>query len=374
MGARKRPSYPMSRFAEQLVSLKSQNRLRGLTLPNGIDFSSNDYLGMREHPALKQAAVEAVQSGVELGSGGSRLLRGHHGEHANLESYAAEYFGSEKSLYFATGFQANLAVLQALTGRHDVILYDEYVHASAREGIRASDAKSFKFNHNDLDHLNDILHNLNKGRKAEGALWVVVESLYSMDGDYAPLEEIKKLADAYDAYIIIDEAHGLAERVEGKQPENIIIIHTCGKVMGVAGALVCASAEIIDFMINTARGFIYSTAPPPLQAYLVQKSLEILGGKEGDDRRAQLRGLVQHMGAESYIVPILIGDDGEAVRIASAMQERGYDIRAIRPPTVPKGTARLRLSLNILHNQKALDQMLLELDALRAGLPEIKAG
>ncbi len=343
----------MNRFQTKLKRLESQNRLRSLNLAQGIDLTSNDYLGMRGHSALRAAAIEALEAGMDIGSGGSRLLRGHTDAHAALEDYAADYFGFEKALYFATGFQANGAVFQALPNRHDVIIYDEFIHASAREAIHYSPARSIKIRHNDLNAFEDALQNEKSKKSTEGMIWVAVESVYSMDGDFAPITELQLLCHQYDAYCIVDEAHatGVYEPVRG---ENVVSIHTCGKAVGVAGGLVCASNEMISMLINTARGFIYSTAPMPLQAYLTQKSLEILASEEGDARRDRLNSRVQFMKANSQIVPVILGDDARAAQVAAALQREGFDVRAIRPPTVPEGTARLRISLSSELSEKDL--------------------
>lgn len=352
----------MKKFQKKLSQLKEQSRLRSLSLPGGIDLTSNDYLGMREHPRLRTAAVEAIESGMMIGAGGSRLLRGHDEHFAALEDFAAKHFGGEKALYFANGFIANYALFTTLPDRHDVIIFDSLIHASARDGIAASHAKSIKARHNDLGEFEAALK---KARETcKGQIWVAVEAVYSMDGDRAPLPELQALCQKYDAVLIVDEAHstgvfgmhgeGLAAALD---QENLIVLHTCGKAIGVAGGLVCAAAEIVDYLINAARPFIYSTAPPPLQAYLTHKSLEILAGPDGAQRRVTLQ---QRMGfvrsphflagmfsdAQSQIIPIIVGNDNRAVEITSLLQAEGFDIRAIRAPTVPEGSARLRLSLS----------------------------
>jgi 8-amino-7-oxononanoate synthase len=345
----------MKDFSSPLGNLKSQNRLRTLKLPDGIDLSSNDYLGLRNHATLRQAALEALQNGMDLGAGGSRLLRGHTSAHQNLETFAAHYYGFEAALYFANGFTANYALFTALPTRHDVVVYDAYVHASVRDGLHASTAQSVKVPHNDLNAFEDALK---RHRDKAETLYIALESLYSMDGDFAPLEALYALARQYDAILIVDEAHaggiwgphgqGLSETLPR---ENLIVVHTCGKALGVAGGLVCASSDVIHMLINTARPFIYSTAPPPLQAFLTQKAMGIAASEEGDIRRSHLKSLCAYArkelgGSGSQIIPIILGEDKKAVQTAQTLQEQGFDIRAIRPPTVPDGTARLRLSLN----------------------------
>lgn len=407
----------MSRFQKKLAQLKSQNRLRSLKFPSGVDLSSNDYLGFKDHPILKQAALNAIENGMPLGSGGSRLLRGHTEEHQNLEDFAAKHYGCGKALYFANGFLANYSLLTTLPQRHDVVLYDALVHASVRDGIQAGTAKSVKIPHNDLNEFESALKRFRDGAET---IWIAVESVYSMDGDFAPLQELHALAETYGAMLIIDEAHGtgvwgktgkgvsetllrkpspsaansaaphkplfplpqgeevsLAERSDARetgegiqsQPENIITLHTAGKALGVAGGIVCASAEIIDTLINTARPFIYSTAPPPLQAYLTHKALELSASEIGKAKRADLHKLCAYTksqigGNGSQIVPIIFGDDEKAVEAAQILQDSGFDIRAIRPPTVPEGTARLRLSLNAGLSEETLSDFFAKLRPL----------
>ncbi len=346
-------------FRKTISRLKEEKRYRSLELPHGIDLTSNDYLGMAQHPALREAAIGALQDGLNIGAAGSRLLRGHTAAHESLEIFATKFFRAGGALFFSSGFQANYAILTGLPGRGDVVLYDALVHASMRDGLQASHAKSFKFAHNDLGVLEDLLKRHSKAAKN---IWIAVESVYSMDGDSAPLHEIFTLAQTYNAMLIIDEAHGTGVLGEGGRGlsadiikryghDRIITLHTCGKAIGVAGGLVCASKDVIEYMINTSRAFIYTTAPMPLQALLVKKSLQILSSDDGDARRAKLREVceVAHIffgGYKSHIVPIIIGENERTLLIAKDLQRNGYDIRAIRPPTVPEGSARLRLSLS----------------------------
>lgn len=346
----------MNRFQKKLQQLEDQHRLRSLKLPGGIDLTSNDYLGFRNHPALRKAAIEALEGGLDIGAAGSRLLRGHTQAHEALEEFAAAYFGCKKTLYFSTGFQANQAIFTTLPERHDTIIFDEYIHASAREGIQNSLAKQIKVQHNDLNAFEDALKKA-RSEKCE-MIWVAVESVYSMDGDLAPLQELNALTQRYDAILVIDEAHGtgvfgkngkgLSEDIHGP---HVITLHTCGKALGVAGGLVCGAREIIDYLVNRSRGFIFSTAPIPLQCILVQRALKLV--QEEPWRREKLHALIKRANqllpvdkAVSQIVPIILGNNERAVSVAQSMQKAGFDVRAIRPPTVPEGTARLRLSLS----------------------------
>ena len=351
----------MKTFDPELGRLKALGRYRSLKLPAGMDLSSNDYLGLSEHPALRQAAIEALQGGIEIGASASRLLRGHRRAHAELEAFAADYFDSPRSLFFANGYQANFALVTALVKRDDTIVFDALCHASMRDGIYAVRSSAVKIPHNNLDAFENAL----KAPRAAGTtVWILVESVYSMDGDMAPVRELLALAEKYNAMLIVDEAHatgvcgasgrGATEGLSdlGFGHDRLIVLHTCGKALGVAGALVCASAPIVDYLINTARPFVYSTAPMPLQAVLVQRALELV--QEEPQRREELAALKAHaakclpgVSVLSQIVPLIIGGDDAAVALASALQAEGFDIRAIRPPTVPEGTARLRLSLRV---------------------------
>lgn len=358
------------KLRKALDELRALGRLRSLGPASGLDFTSNDYLGMAMHPALRQAAGQALGSGMPLGSGGSRLLRGHRVEHEDLEIFAQRFFGSPRALYFATGFQANYALFSTLPDRHDLVIYDSLIHASVREGLRACPARSVKFAHNDVSALSEILKT--EGPKAEN-IWITVESLYSMDGDMAPLEQIYELARQYNAVLIVDEAH--ATGIYGEKGRglcwsfiqkhgylNLITLHTCGKAIGVAGGLVCGPEIFIDFLVNRSRAFIYSTAPMPLQALLVRRSLEILAGAEGDARRARLFSICQYAqkflgGPGTPIIPVIIGEDARAVEVAAQLQRNGFDIRAIRPPTVPEGTARLRISLSCDTERAAIERV-----------------
>ena len=369
----------MKSFDPELGRLKALGRYRSLKLPAGLDLSSNDYLGLAEHPALRQAAIEALQGGIEIGSSASRLLRGHRRAHAELESFAADYFCCPRTLFFANGYQANFALITALVRRDDTIVFDALCHASMRDGIYAVRSAAVKIPHNDLDAFERALK---APRAADTTMWILVESVYSMDGDMAPVRELLMLAEKYDAMLIVDEAHGTGVCGEsgrgateglsalGFGHERLIVLHTCGKALGVAGALVCASETIVDYLVNTARPFVYSTAPMPLQAVLVQRALALV--QEEPERRAELAALKAHAAKclpgvpiVSQIVPIVIGGDDAAMALASALQAEGFDIRAIRPPTVPEGTARLRLSLRVGVSQAELSGFAEALTRLR---------
>ncbi len=360
----------MGLFTSKLDQLRLLGRYRSLRLPAGIDLTSNDYLGIASDGLLQGKARALLDAGVSVGAGGSRLLGGNMEEHESLEAMAAEFFGFDRALYFATGFQANYALFTTICSRHDVIIYDEFLHASARDGIASSSAKSVRVGHSDLGAFEEALKVAHEGRRADGQIWVAVESVYSMDGDQAPLAGLYDLAQKYEAVLIVDEAHATGVLgAEGRGlshglGEGVIALHACGKALGVAGGLLCASVEVIDYMINAARPFVFSTAPMPLQAALVEESLKLVASPEGQARRDSLSKVARYvklnMGSEGegdrYIVPLIIGEDARAVEVAEALQAHGFDIRAVRPPTVPEGTARLRFSLSAALDEVTLDR------------------
>lgn len=364
-----------------LDALRRRGRLRSLDAPHGIDFTSNDYLGLAQSQELADAITAAVERGVPVGAGGSRLLRGNHPEHEALEAEAAEFFGAETALFFGGGFIANTALIATLPSRGDLIIYDELIHASAHDGMRLSKAQTIAARHNDPQSIEDAITAW-RAKGEVGQPWIVVESLYSMDGDRAPIDDLAAIAQRHDGMLLIDEAHatgvfgpdgrGLAAHLEG-QP-NIITLHTCGKALGVMGALVLAPKTIRDFLVNRARAFIYATAPSPLIAAAVRAALELC--RTQPERREKLHRLIAFAGRElsetrfapsgSQIQPIVVGADTAAVALASAMKARGYDIRAIRPPTVPEGTSRLRLTITLNTDEALLSRLLTDLVAAEA--------
>jgi 8-amino-7-oxononanoate synthase len=350
-----------SNYAAALDALKEDDRLRSLNPRAGIDFSSNDYLALASYPRIRKAISAALEAGTPIGAGGSRLLRGNCAEHESLEAEAARFFGAEASIYFASGYVANFAVLTTLPQRGDLLVLDQLVHASIHEGARAGRAE-FRFSaHNDANSVEDVIRTW-RSEGGTGRIWIVAESLYSMDGDFAPLEALGAIADRHDAFLMVDEAHatgvfgpsgrGLTAAYEGR--DTLIAIHTCGKALGAAGALVTTTKLLRDFIVNRCRPFIFSTAPSPLMAVAVQEALSIL--RDEPEHQQRLAGLIDFAHREigtrqgwrlsrSQILPFIVGDNARAMRLAAALQTRGFDIRGIRPPTVPAGTARLRISL-----------------------------
>lgn len=353
---------PFHELKADLLSLQSRARLRSLRERNGIDFASNDYLALASAPRLLDAVRRAIECGVPLGSGGSRLLRGNDPEHEALEAEAAAFFGSEAALYFSTGYAANAALLSTLPQRGDLIVHDALVHASAHEGMRLGRATVMSAPHNDAQGFDDAIVAWRKAG-GTGRPWIAVESLYSMDGDRAPLADLAIIAERHEAVLLIDEAHatgvfgpngrGLAADLEGR--DNVITLRTCGKALGCEGALVCGPRIVRDFLINRGRGFIFSTAPSPLMASAVREGLRVLADEP--ERRVGLlsliavaeRALAPHgvVATGSQILPLVLGDDARTMRVAEVLQSAGFDVRGIRPPTVPVGTSRLRFSLTL---------------------------
>lgn len=362
-----------------LCDLATQSRLRRLQARTGLDFASNDYLGLSASGLLADAARAALLRGVAIGSGGSRLLRGNDTEHEALEAEAAALFGVEAAIFFSSGFAANATLLSTLPQRGDLILHDALIHASAHDGMRLSRANCQSVRHNDVQAFADALVGWRSTKQA-GTPWIVVESLYSMDGDQAPLAELAVLAEQHEAMLIIDEAHatglfgvqgrGLAAALDGSA--NVITLRTFGKALGCEGAILCGPQIMRDFIVNRGRGFIFSTAPSPLIAAIARAALDIM--VTADNRRAALRQRVALAEARlgplgiaatgSQLIPVIIGDDKRTMVVAAELQDAGFDVRGIRPPTVPEGTSRLRLSFT-------LNASLADVEALTATLAEV---
>ncbi|CAM8621916.1 8-amino-7-oxononanoate synthase [Sphingobium cupriresistens] len=350
-------------FAKQLAALESRGRLRRLISRSGRDFASNDYLGLAGDPIIAQAVADAIGRGVPVGSGGSRLLRGNAPEHEGLETKAADFFRTQAALFVANGYVGNLALFSTLPQRGDLIVADELIHASAHDGIRMSKAQAVFARHNDVQSFADLIAAWRK-EGGTGRIWIAVETLYSMDGDVAPLTDLAKLAATHGAMLLLDEAHGtgvfgpggrgLSTGLDGLH--NVITLHTCGKAMGTEGALICGPRIHVDYLINRARAFIFSTAPSPLMAVAASAALDRI--EQASDLRERLKTLRQDAAEaicaplglpspRSQIVPLILGDDIRTMAVAAALQQAGFDVRGIRPPTVPAGTSRLRISLTL---------------------------
>jgi len=343
------------RLRAHLAELERDGRLRKRRPPEGIDLSSNDYLGLAAHPLVKERMAAAVCA-EGAGSTGSRLLRGERDCFTDLEQRFAEFKGTERSLYFSSGYLANLAVLTTFPEAGDTIFSDEWNHASLIDGARLSRAERVVFPH------------LRPGVVPAGA-FLITESVFSMDGDLAPLSqyaEYKKLG----AALIVDEAHAVG--IYGERGEGLIdgdgvfvSVNPAGKALGVAGAFVAGPAWAIEYLEQRARPFIFSTAAPPAIAAALDASLDVIAAEP--ERRERVRFLARYLrvrltesgiavpAGDSPIVPVIIGENERAVAVAAALQEAGFDVRAIRPPTVPAGTARLRVSVNVNLSEEVLD-------------------
>lgn len=367
-----------------LKALARRGRLRALEPRAGIDFSSNDYLGLAAAPELRSAVAAALARGVAIGAGGSRLLRGNDPEHEALEAEAAAFFGAETALYFGGGFLANHALFATLPARGDLVVHDALIHASVIDGVRAGKAAVAAAAHNDAQSFDDAIR---RWRAAGGAgrPWIAVESLYSMDGDKAPLAELAAVARRHDGTLVVDEAHatgvlgpegrGLAHALEGAA--DVVTLHTCGKALGVSGALVLAPRLMRDVLVNRARPFIYATAPSPLMAAAARAALALVRDATRRERLAARvalagRALADRVGLSpsgSHIQPVILGSDERAVSVAKALVAEGFDVRAVRPPTVPEGTARLRLSLTLNAGDDATLRLVDALAAILARVP-----
>jgi len=365
------------RHSGVLDALKNRARYRELIPRLGHDFASNDYIGLAGSDLLRQAGIDALNRGVPVGAGGSRLLRGNDTEHELLEREAADFFGAERALLLGNGFVANMAIFSSLPMQDDLVLYDQFIHASAHEGMRLGRATTQTFSHNDLaDAAAKIEAWRDEGN--DGHIWIACEAVYSMDGDLAPVAQLHELTKSHGGTLIIDEAHatgvfgelgrGLSHEIASDP--NVLALHTCGKALGVSGALICGASVLIETLINKARGFVFSTAPSPLNAALVRAALNEL--KTNPKRQlsaleqlkkthALAKSILGLDGFESQILPIIVGEDRPTMMLAKAMQGKGYDIRGIRPPTVPKGTARLRISITLNTPLTVIEQMLTDL-------------
>lgn len=369
-----------------LKALERRGRLRALKPRSGIDFSSNDYLGLAASRELAEAVAVALDRGVAVGAGGSRLLRGNDPEHEALEAEAQDFFRAESCLYFGGGFLANYALFATLPARGDLVVHDALIHASVIDGLRAGKAAVAIAAHNDTQGFDDAIARW-RAAGGTGRPWIAVESLYSMDGDKAPLADLIAVARRHDGYLVVDEAHatgvlgpdgrGLAHALEGAP--DVISLHTCGKALGASGALLLAPRRIRDYLVNRARPFIYATAPSPLMAAAVRAALDLV--RRDPARRERLASLVAFAGRElerrcgivssgSHIQPVILVTDERAVSVAEALVAEGFDVRAVRPPTVPEGTARLRISLTLNSGEDATARLL---DALAAVLQRVPA-
>ncbi len=342
-----------------------------------LSFCSNDYLGLANHPELIKAVCEgAIRYGV--GAGASHLITGHHSSHHRLEEVLANFTGFPRALLFSSGYMANAGVVTALVGHGDAVFTDRLNHASLNDAALLSRAKLIRYS-----HLNLVVLEQRLAVSQAKCKLVMTDTVFSMDGDIAPVAKLLALCEKYDAWLLLDDAHGFG--VLGQQGQGvvshfnissprIIYMATLGKAAGVSGAFVAGQAEIIEILIQYARSYIYTTATPPLLSYAVLKSLVLI--KREAWRRKKLVQLAERLKRELQLLrwklllsvtpiqPVIIGGSSEALKISNALRERGFLIPAIRPPTVPKGSARLRISLSASHSIEDVEQLAMVLREL----------
>jgi 8-amino-7-oxononanoate synthase len=366
-------------MAGELESLRALSQFRALELPAGVNLCSNDYLGLAPDPRLKQAVLDAVSRTASMGSTGSRLLSGNSAEWEQAESTFAEFAGTEAALYFGSGYAANIGVLSSVLSPGDVVFSDALNHASLIDGMRLSGATRVIYPHRDLRFLENALR---ERAEASGSKVIVTESVFSTEGDIAPIEDLVRLANQYGAELVIDEAH--ATGVCGPQGRGIVVeyvcqqeilavMHTCGKALASCGAFVCGSSQLKKYLVNGARTFIFSTAMPPYIAGQIQAAVAL--ARDADAERAHLHriaaSLREELGARGFscgasathIVPLILGTNELALQVASELQSRGFAVKAIRPPTVPAGTARIRISLTSRITTDVIQSLVAAIDA-----------
>lgn len=340
-----------------LAELQRAGLWRQMRLPHGIDLVSNDYLGLAEHSYLLER-MRAALLRLPAGSGGSRLLRGHHQPFAEVEERLAAFSGSQAALLFGSGYAANIGLLQAIVGPEDLLVSDERNHASLIDGIRLTKAKTAIYPHQDLDALSGVLKTPGTGRAI-----VITESVFSMDGDLTPLADVVSMAEEHGAVVVVDEAHatGLygargSGRVEelGLRGRVLATMHTGGKALGSGGAWIAGSTALRDVLVNRARSFIFSTAPLPVLAAALDAALDLVEREpnrrsEVHRKSALLRQALSdagvRIGGQSPIVPVMAGSNEAALALQAGLFAAGFDVRAIRPPTVAPGSARLRATV-----------------------------
>jgi 8-amino-7-oxononanoate synthase len=377
------------RMAQRLDALRAKSQLRTLDTPAGINLNSNDYLGLAADPRLKQAVLDAVAQTTTVGSTGSRLLSGNAREWEEAESEFADFAGTEAALYFGSGYAANVGLLTSILKPGDTVFSDARNHASLIDGIRLSGAAKVIYPHCDLSFLEDALR---AHAGDSGSRLIVTETVFSMEGDIARIADLLRLARMYGAALVLDEAHatgvlgpqgrGIAAQ-HARELEILAIVHTCGKALASAGAFVCGGNTLKEYLLNCARTFVFSTAMPPYFARQIQAALALARGE--DAARAHLREIATLLREElsargfdcgtsaTHIVPVMLRSNEMALHVASELRRSGFAVRAIRPPTVPAGSARVRFSLTsriLLDDVRRLAQAM---DAACKSLPMASA-
>ncbi|MFH5831877.1 8-amino-7-oxononanoate synthase [Halalkalibaculum sp. DA3122] len=372
-------------FIDQALELRTQeDRLRTLQPLNPgedgievtrdgvnlVNFCSNDYLGLSHHPKLRERARQYADK-YGVGSAASRLISGTYTIHTRLERKIAELFNAEAALLFNSGFQANSTILQALTDRNSLILADKRSHNSLLQGALLSRATFHRFNHNDMEHLERLLE---KGTsRSYNRILIVTETVFSMDGDRSDLEAVCRLAERYEALLFVDDAHAVGvwgERGRGlafDQPRVDLTLGTFGKAFGAFGAFVLCSEKIKQYLVNFCPGFIYTTALPPPVVGALDAAVDLIPRLEAERTRyhqiiTTLRQQINEYGFDTggsatQIIPVIIGDDRETLQLADFMEENGILATAIRPPTVPENSARIRLTISSKHQARHIDQL-----------------
>ena len=342
-----------------------------------LSFCSNDYLGLAAHPDIKQAFKDAVDK-EGVGSGAAHLLTGHSYYHQALEEKLADFTGQQRVLLFSTGYMANLGVIDGLLSRGDSVIQDKWNHASLLDGGRLTDADQLRYPHADMSLLHKRLHNATTAKHR----LIVSDGVFSMDGDIAPLPEIMALSEQHRAAVLIDDAHGFGVIGEGGRgtvshyqiaaDKAPIVVGTLGKAIGTGGAFVAADELVIETLIQQARSYVYTTAQPPAIAAATLASLELVETEQW--RRDKLQQLIQQFrqGAEQLglklmpsmtpIQPVIIGDDKQALDIGAKLEKQGILVGVIRPPTVPKNTARLRITFSAAHTEQDVERLLVALE------------
>lgn len=359
-------------FRQNHIACSPQGPLMMFGNTEYLTFCSNDYLGMANHPDVVKAFQQASDE-FGVGSGAAHLVNGHSRYHQELEELIAEWTGREAALLFSTGYMANLGAVTALLNKDDAVFEDKWNHASLLDAGLLSGARFQRYLHNDMANLEARLNRSEARRKL-----IVTDGVFSMDGDQAPLNEIVKLANQYDAWTMVDDAHGMAvlgetgagicETQSLSQQDIPVLMGTLGKGIGTAGAFVAGSKELIEYLTNFARPYIYTTAMPAAIAAATIASIAVI--KEAQAKREHLQNLIkqfrsgaqqlglQLMESHTAIQPILVGEAQDALNMSEALKQQGIMVTAIRPPTVPQGTARLRVTLSAAHTEQQVNQLL----------------
>lgn len=354
-----------------------------------LGFCSNDYLGLASHSAIREAAIKSIEA-YGFGSGASHLVIGHHVEHKLLEQELAEFTGRDRAMVFSSGYMANMALVSSLVNKTDLVLQDKLNHASLLDGGLLSGARFQRYLHNDIASLQGYLSKFSQDPKIDKIL-IATDGVFSMDGDAAKLPAMAKISQDYDALFMVDDAHGLGVLGEqgkgtlatkGLSQEDVpVLMGTFGKAFGTSGAFVAGSEQLIEFLSQVARPYIYTTAMPPSIAAATRKSLELI--KTADSSREHLQVLIAYfreqvsalgyalMSSETPIQPVIIGSSFQTMVLAEFLKEKGILVGAIRPPTVPDKTARLRITLSAAHSIAHINQLVEALaEAVRLGIIE----